>query len=66
MTDIASYLAEIDAFKTRTGLSDAAIGRAATKDPNYVYRLRAGAQTFPKTMEKVRTWMNDYEEGMKS
>jgi hypothetical protein len=36
------FLAEIDAFLARTGMSPSALGRAALNDPSFVRDIRSG------------------------
>jgi len=48
-----SFLAEIDAFLRRAGVTATAFGKAAVGDPNFVGDLRAGRMPGLRTVQKV-------------
>lgn len=52
---------DINAFMARTGMSAAAIGKAALNDPSYIYRLFSGRDTMTRTANKLRDWMSQYD-----
>jgi|APCry1669192522_1035417.scaffolds.fasta_scaffold00745_4 hypothetical protein len=60
-----SFLAEIESFLTRSGMSASAFGRAAVGDPNLVGDLRGGEgkeQRMPslRLVERVHKFMANY------
>ena len=69
MTSTASsaleqFVARIDAFLAKTGMSQSAFGRAACNDGSFVADLRAaGRSPQLSTIERVEKFMRDYEAG---
>lgn len=55
------FLADVDAFCKRYGLSDRAIGRLATGSTHFMFRLRAGYSPTLKTVGRVYDFMITYE-----
>lgn len=51
------FLAEIEAFLTRTGMSASAFGRAAVGDPNLVGDLRAGRMPNLRLVGRVNSYI---------
>lgn len=49
----ATFLAEVEAFLKRQGISATAFGRAAVNDPNFVSDLR-GDESHPPRMPSLR------------
>ena len=62
MTTRAAFLADIDRFLERTGLSGAALGRLAIGDKHFVQELRDGRDIQLSTLDRVRQFMADYSE----
>lgn len=52
-----SFLAQVEAFLTDSGMSAAAFGRAATGDPNFVGDLRTGRSVSLRLHDKVSQYM---------
>lgn len=59
MTTIRSFLSEIERFLAESGMSATAFGRAALKDPNFVFDLREGRIPNLAIVERVQTFMRD-------
>jgi hypothetical protein len=55
------FLADVDAFCKRYGLSDRTMGSLATESTHFVYRLRAGYSPSLSTVERVYDFMIAYE-----
>lgn len=53
LTTTDSFLAEIEAFLERSGMSATAFGLETVKDPNFVADLRAGRAPSLRLVEKV-------------
>jgi len=54
---IRSLIAEIDAFRLRTGMSMTAFGTLSLNDPKFVSDLHKGRTPSLSTMDKVRAYM---------
>jgi sulfate adenylyltransferase subunit 2 len=52
-----TFLADIEAYLTRSGLDPSSFGKQALGDPNFVFDLRKGRSPSTRTMEKVRAAM---------
>jgi len=61
MTEAQIFLAEIESFLVRTGMSASAFGRLSMRDKNFVPRLRAGGQVWLDTAGTIRKFMADYQ-----
>jgi hypothetical protein len=60
--EIKSLLDEIDAFRTRTGMSVTAFGLRALNDPGLIAGLRRrGRHPSDPTKDKVRAFMRTYK-----
>lgn len=57
MTQAEAFLAEIDAFLLRTGMSPSAFGRAAINDPNFVGDLRKGRMPGLGLVDRIRDFI---------
>lgn len=55
------FLREIAEFQRRTGMGDAALGRAVLNDPSWLTRLRDGADARISTVDAVRAFMRGYK-----
>lgn len=60
MLTAASFLAQIEAFLERQGMSATAFGSEAVKDPNFVSDLRAGRMPSLRLVERVDEFMRSY------
>lgn len=56
-----SFKADIEAFLERVGMSPSRFGRCFLNDPGFVYRLRAGGECRPSTMDRVRNRMAEVD-----
>jgi hypothetical protein len=54
---IRSLIAEIEAFRARTGMSVTAFGTLALNDPGFISDLNKGRTPSLSTMDKVRAFM---------
>jgi hypothetical protein len=61
MTRAEQFVAEIDAFLERTGISATAFGKGAVNDPNLVRDLRAGRMPNLGLVERVYEFMQAQE-----
>jgi sulfate adenylyltransferase subunit 2 len=52
-----TFLKDIEAYLTRSGLDPSSFGKQALGDPNFVFDLRKGRSPSTRTMEKVRAAM---------
>ena len=57
MTAAESFLAEIDDFLDRSGMSATAFGKAALGDPCFVGDMRAGRMPGLRLVEKVQQYI---------
>jgi hypothetical protein len=60
MTEAQSFLAEIERFLVRTGLTPAALGKRVANDGKFVDRLRRGGQVTLDTAARIRKYMAEY------
>jgi len=60
MTEAQSFLAEIERFLVRTGMSPGTFGRRTADDWKLVDRLRRGGSVTLVTADRVRKYMADY------
>jgi len=58
---ILELLAEIDAYRARTGINETNFGLAALNDGKFVRDLRNGRVPSLTTIDKVRSLMRDAE-----
>ncbi len=58
---IATLLAEIDDFRSRTGMTASAFGRSAVNDPNFIGDLHKGRMPSLILIDKVRDFMREQE-----
>ena len=56
------FIKKIEDFLRKTRMSATTFGLKATKNPNFVFRIRNGAQCLDKTKEKVLNFINQYKE----
>lgn len=61
MSTREELLREIADFQRRTGIGDAAFGRAVLNDPSWLTRLRDGADAKISTVDAVRAYMRGYK-----
>jgi hypothetical protein len=61
-TSIVALLAEIDAFRSRTGMTASAFGRTAVSDPNFIGDLHKGRMPSLLLIDRVRNFMQSQEE----
>ena len=54
---IRSLMAEIDAFRARTGMSATAFGTLSLNDPKFVSDLHKGRTPSLSTMDRVKAFM---------
>lgn len=59
MTTIRSFLSEIERFLAASGMTATAFGKAALKDPNFVFDLRGGRIPNLTIVERAQTFMRD-------
>jgi sulfate adenylyltransferase subunit 2 len=52
-----SFLSEIEHFLTGAGVEPTTLGKQALADPSFVFDLRKGRSPSTRTINKVRTWM---------
>jgi hypothetical protein len=57
------FLAAIDAFLARTGMSPSALGRAAVDDPSFVLDVRRGRSPQLALVERVDNFMRAHANG---
>lgn len=57
------FLAEIEDFLARTGMSASFLGKHAVGDPNLVGDLRGGRKTNLDLVDRVRAFMESHREG---
>jgi hypothetical protein len=57
------FLAEIDAFLARTGMSPTALGRAAVNDPSFVRDIRSGRSPQLAIIARVDNFMRAHANG---
>lgn len=58
---IETLLAEIDAFRARSGMTASAFGRSAVNDPNFIGDLNKGRMPSLVLIDKVRDFMREQE-----
>lgn len=54
------FLRRIELFLKKTGMSPTVFGLKATKNPNFVFRIRSGGQCLDSTKDKVLKFINNY------
>ena len=54
------FIRRIELFLKRTGMSPTVFGLKATKNPNFVFRIRSGGQCLDSTKDKVLKFINNY------
>lgn len=59
MSTRETFLAEVETYLVRSGMTDRAFGLATMNDHKFVPRLRAGGDTTLDTADKVRRWMRE-------
>lgn len=52
---------EVDAFLQRTGMTQTAFGLRVLNDASFVRRLRQGLDVRLSTVERLRSFMREYE-----
>lgn len=60
-TSAQTFLAEIEAFLERGGMSATAFGRTALNDPNFVHDLRAGRLPNLGLVDRVHKFIQSQE-----
>lgn len=60
MSERDKLLNEIEQFQAISGVSDTAFGAEALNDPNWIFRLRRGADPKMGTVDKVRRYMREW------
>lgn len=61
MLTLESFLADIESFCDRAGMSATAFGKAAVGDPNLVGDMKSGRMPGLRLIERVRKFIADYE-----
>lgn len=61
MTHAERFIAEIDAFLTRAGMSASAFGRSAVNDPNFVGDIRAGRMPNLGLVDRVHAFIKAHD-----
>lgn len=61
MTQSELFLADIDAFLERSGMTATAFGRAALNDPNFVGDLRQGRKPNLGLVDRVHAFIHSQE-----
>lgn len=56
------FIKKIEDFLSKTKISATTLGLKTTKNPNFVFRIRSGAQCLDSTKEKVLKFINNYKE----
>ncbi|MBI1273006.1 MAG: hypothetical protein GC131_02840 [Alphaproteobacteria bacterium] len=54
------FLAAVDLFLRRSGMSASMLGKCAVNDPGLVFQLRRGREPRRKTMQRVLDYMASY------
>ncbi len=54
---MSQFKNDIEAYLKNTGTAASTFGREVLNDPGFVYRLRAGGECRPSTIERVREKM---------
>ena len=57
MTSQELFLAEIEAFLSRTGMAHTTFGLQVLRDGKFVSRLRGGGKVTLETADRVRAWI---------
>ncbi len=60
---VIDFIAELDAFLTRSGMTATALGREAVKDPSFVRDVKAGRAPSLRLVQRVRDFIRDHDEG---
>lgn len=58
---IADLLVRIDAFLVKHQMADSRFGTMAVNDPSVISRLREGREPRSKTIKRLNSFMDDYE-----
>ncbi|MEW5705113.1 MAG: hypothetical protein AB1781_11105 [Pseudomonadota bacterium] len=66
MSTKEKFLAEIERFLRRSGMSAKEFGDKVMNDVSYVYRLRKGRVSSADTMDRVKAWIAEHKAGGKS
>lgn len=66
MLTVESFVAEIDAFLERSGMSASAFGKASIGDPNLVSDLRAGRSPSLRLIGRVKDYIEAQEKAPES
>ena len=61
-----SFLAEVEAFLSRTGMSATRLGAIAVGDTRFVHHVRRGRSPRLATADRVREFMRDHRPKKKS
>ena len=56
------FIKEIEDFLSKSRMSATTLGLKATKNPNFVFRIRNGSQCLDRTKEKVLNFINKHKE----
>ncbi len=60
-----SFLAEVERFLETAGLEPTSLGKQALSDPSFVFDLRKGRSPSTRTIDKVRSWMQQQKSSSK-
>lgn len=63
MRMVAEFLADIDTFLARSGMSATAFGKVAVGDPNFVNDVRTGRAPSLRLVERVYEFIRSHDEG---
>lgn len=66
MTHAEQFLAEIDAFLERTGMSASAFGKSALNDPNFVSDVRGGRMPNLGLVDRVHEFIKAQDDAVSS
>lgn len=61
MQAITDFLAEVDGFLSRSGMSASAFGRAAVSDPNFIADVRTGRAPSLRLVQRVKDFIAEQE-----
>jgi hypothetical protein len=50
----------VEKFLKRTGLRPTVFGRAAARDPRFVFDLRNGRNVGPRLRKRIEAWIEEY------
>lgn len=60
--DFTSFRMQVQNFLKRHDMSDRMFGVLALNKPNFVFEMRRGVESLPRTVRRVRDWMRTYND----